>query len=456
MRRRDLIEEMLRVAPFGVGQLPLDIVSELTKLTSELVAVSSQSIEEYARFCDTASRTLGPSEHRTAYLEGKRILVTGGTGCIGSAILHEIADHSPSRLLSVSRVKSSTTDGMVPGVDYMDVDVADRHALSATFDLVQPDIVFHLAAQRDPGLAEIEVEETVKTNVFGTWNVLRECQDRHVDRLIYASTGKTVRLHSVDVYVTTKRIGECMLAAASARSDIRIAAARFTHVVDNSIVFDRIRQARRTRIIRLHDPHMGFYVQSATESAELLLSAGATALTGTMMINAIRDLGWPIDLLDLTLGYLSSSLTVAPIYFCGLESGYDRTSYAGLVDPEVAGQVSPLINSFEARRVQGSPRMNIDASPAIFSDINNLDSQLYELDKACGGSSDVIKSVLAMISQSLLDCTLSAVSIDELERADYLASLPQSSMPREPDTVRFIRDRVRYWIKRQNCGGGRH
>jgi hypothetical protein len=65
----------------------------------------------------------------------------------------------------------------------------------------------------------------------------------------------------------------------------------------------------------------------------------------------IRDLGWPIALLDLAIGVMRDHGRVAPVYFCGSERGYEAESYPGLYDPSSGGQVGPLINALESYSV---------------------------------------------------------------------------------------------------------
>ena len=86
-------------------------------------------------------------------------------------------------------------------------------------------------------------------------------------------------------------------------------AARFTHVVDNSIIYRRLRAwaDAEAGTIRLHSPDIAFYVQSALESAQLLLLALTGAERGEFRVLAITDLGWPVTLLDLALGVLAAS-----------------------------------------------------------------------------------------------------------------------------------------------------
>jgi len=80
----------------------------------------------------------------------------------------------------------------------------------------------------------------------------------------------------------------------------------------------------------------------------LLLNSGLEAEDGTFTLQAIRDLGWPANLLDLALGALSDAGKVVPIRVVGHESGYEKVAYPALYDPMYSGEVSPLINGLEA------------------------------------------------------------------------------------------------------------
>ena len=83
-----------------------------------------------------------------------------------------------------------------------------------------------------------------------------------------------------------------------------VSAGRFTHVLDNSIIYRRLLGWAADGVIRLHCPDIAFYVQSARESAHLLLLAALGAQRGEYRINAITDLGLPVTLLDVALGVL--------------------------------------------------------------------------------------------------------------------------------------------------------
>src|SRR5208282_5658365 len=123
---------------------------------------------------------------------------------------------------------------------YARADIRDPRGLAAVFAGVRPDVVFHLAAQRDPGLAEREVHRTVTTNVLGTRNVIAAAEEALVSRLVFASTGKALRPYSREVYTASKRAAEWLVADAARRGTVTCAAARFTHVIDNSIIHQRL------------------------------------------------------------------------------------------------------------------------------------------------------------------------------------------------------------------------
>ena len=296
-------------------------------------------------------------------LRDATVLVTGGTGCIGSTLIAQLAARCPGRLVSVSR--GVTGDWPRHGrAEYPYADVRDRAAMEKLMGEVKPDLVFHVAGQRDPGLAEAEVQRTVSTNVLGTRNVLTAAAEAGVSQVICASTGKALRPYSPDMYTASKRVAEWVASSVAADSDMLCAAGRFTHVLDNSIIYKRLLSwADETNggVIRLHSPDIAFYVQSALESAQLLLLACFGSERGEFRVYAISDLGWPVSLLDLALAVLARSGSATPIYISGYDRGYEEIPFPGLYDPLTAGDVGPLLNAFEAGAVVDSPCPMVDA-----------------------------------------------------------------------------------------------
>jgi len=229
------------------------------------------------------------------------VLVTGDTGCIGSALVGQL------RALGVVEIVGVSLDDFAgtrrPGVTQVRLDIRNGPALEALVADVAPDVVFHLAAQRDPGLAEQMIDFTVTTNVLGTRNVVNASRRAGVPQLAYASTGKALRPYTTCVYAASKRISERIVADVAVEGALAASAARFTHVVDNAILLTRLRRwCTASAVVQLHCLDTVFYVQSAIESAQLLLVAALAPRDGQFRVHAIRDLDWPVNLLVLALG----------------------------------------------------------------------------------------------------------------------------------------------------------
>jgi nucleoside-diphosphate-sugar epimerase len=422
---REIIEMMRAAAPPGQPGLGGDALAKLQSLTASLIAAKGGAGEEYARFQAITQRSLClPEALLNDWLRGAVILVTGGTGCIGSMLMAQLAELGPGRLVSVSR-GITTGNPRIPGAEYLQADIRDRERLDTLIRDIRPDIVFHVAAQRSPALAEIEVHRTVSTNVIGTRNVLAAASDACVPQVVCASTGKALRPYSPDMYAASKRAAE-WVAATSSHGEMRISAGRFTHVVDNSIVLHRLYDWARGdqgALVRLHSSEIAFYIQSALESAQLLLIAGLGAVRGAFRIHAITDLGWPVSLLDLAVGVLADTGSESPIYFSGYDRGYEEISFPGLYDPLTAGEVSPLLNAFEAARVTEAPCHMVDAFPLEMRPDPEPVKLLAALEDACAETDDpdTIRGALDELSWSLLDVTLQAAPTQALARSAAFA-----------------------------------
>jgi nucleoside-diphosphate-sugar epimerase len=426
----EIISAMQEAAPAGRQVLADGAVAELRALTQVLMTARDDAMEELARFHAIRERRMELPEPALAdWLRDRTVLVTGGTGCIGSTLMAQIAQLGPRWLGSVSRGQTAGWP-RYPGAEYYLADVASWASLDAVFAAVRPDVVFHLAAQRDPGLAEHASHLTVSTNVLGTRNVVQACERHGVAELSYASSGKALRPYSREVYTAAKRAGEWILAEAAARTQVRISASRFTHVVDNSIVYDRLLGWARSGVVRLHDWQTLFYAQSALESAHLLLTAGLRAQPGGLRVYAIRNLGLPVSLLDLAIGTLLQVGSDSPIYFSGHDPGYEPVPFPGLYDPDNAGDISPLLNAFEAATAEHDGQLGIDGCPVRFDYSRAPPGLLAAVEQTCAATTgrQAVCAALDQLSWRVLDGALAALPQPVLARVASLTAPHQDQL----------------------------
>lgn len=441
----DLLGALRAAAPPRTETLTSEQVVRLRELTRELLELKPQATAEYRRFEGVRSRGIElPQQDLAARLEGATVLVTGGTGCIGQVLLGKLLGYRPARLVSLSRGRVAVP--RIEGVEFVYGDVRHRAALDEVFAEIRPDVVFHAAAQRDPGRAELEVARTVATNIFGTRNVVYAAARAGASTVSCASTGKALRPYSPDVYAASKRIGEWVMARAAANLDVRLAASRFTHVVDNSIVGERLRSwCARDEPIRLHSAEIGFYIQSALESAQLLLCGMLDAQPGSLRLNALRDLDWPASLLEVALGAVAQTGSAAPIYISGYDEGYEEQAFPGLYDPMTAGDVSPLINVFEAIGAKAASSEQVDVfTPEQLSDDEPAVHALAALEAACVPATSAepnpaeVRARLDELSWALLEASVVEIPEPARARAVRLAERSVATLPEQHPHHRLL------------------
>ena len=208
-------------------------------------------------------------------------------------------------------------------------------------------------------------------------------------------------------------------------------------MLDNSLIYQKLLGLGLRWVIRLHSPDIAFYVQSAIESAQLLLLAGLGSQRGEYRVHAISDLGWPVSLLDVALG-AGAHRFPDPVYLSGYDPGYEEVPFPGLYDPATAGDVSALMNSFETAAAVPSPCPRVDAFRLEMAPEPRADKLLAALDEVCGRTADpdVVRDALNELSWSLLDATLHAAPGPALERTVALTRRHQPALG--PDHQRIL------------------
>lgn len=346
MHTHDIFGEMWRLAPAGTP----DPVRPAT--LNRLVELTDALIDAYGGPASLAVDPLAEGRARTLPLDralvgdaigGRRVLVTGGAGGVGRALVGALPDFDPARVTSVDLVSPSHRLADDEAV----VDVTDLAALRGCFERARPEVVFHLAAQRLPGLAEHQVRRTIAANVLGTQHVVDLAAAFGVRRLVHASTGKAARYHTPDIYAGSKKLAEWMVAEAGQRGPVSAALVRFTHIVENSPVSADFDRKLATGLLRIHDPDRVMYVQSMREAVCLLLSGAGLADQAGPALVTVRDLGWPVEVLRLALHRVVRSARRVPLCFAGLPAGYERHPFLGQMDWSGPDSPHPMVNALE-------------------------------------------------------------------------------------------------------------
>jgi len=230
-------------------------------------------------------------------VRGRRVLVTGGGGSIGSELARQVAAFEPASLALVDHDETHLFDavaGMPGPVQQCLADVRDASALARVFEQERPQLVFHAAALKHVPILETHPIQAVHTNLLGTRNVV-ECAERvGVERFVFISTDKAVRPSSV--MGTTKLAGEhLVLGRATAMT---ACAVRFGNVLGSrgSVVPTFVRQIRQGGPVTVTDGRMTRYFMSIPEAVRLVLHAAALSSGREIFM---LDMGEPVRIVDL-------------------------------------------------------------------------------------------------------------------------------------------------------------
>jgi nucleoside-diphosphate-sugar epimerase len=329
-----------------------DCYQELIKYTQQVIQeYTEQGRLDFDPLESARNRVLSlPKEQLAKELNDAVCVVSGGLGCIGSTLVKELLQFDVREIVVIDKVSFDgyTSDDRLK---YYQADVLDRAQLEEIFSKHRPQIVFHTAAQRNPGLAEKEIVQSVKTNVFGTLNMVRTAEGTgSVRNFIFCSTGKASRYFTEEVYAATKKMCEYIMDVHSRDSRILFSMARFTHVVDNSLMEREIRESvTHGSYVRIHSPGKFVTAQNAKEASYLLLNALVHTDRERCNFLIVRNLEWPAESLELALYYISTFQRQIPIVFSGNPIGYTEKFFRGQMDWSKPAELNLLINVYENR-----------------------------------------------------------------------------------------------------------
>ncbi len=260
------------------------------------------------------------------YLTGRRVLVTGAGGSIGTELCRQIARFAPEALVMLDRDESALhgvqllLDGraLLDSRNLVVCDIRDLERLHDVFTEQQPDVVFHAAALKHLPLLEMHPSEALKTNVYGTANVIEAARAAGVHRFVNISTDKAADPTSVLGY--TKRIAEQLTADAAHTSAGTYLSVRFGNVLGSrgSVLTAFRAQVEAGGPVTVTDPEVTRYFMTVEEAVQLVIQAGAAGGDGEALV---LDMGQPVKIDDVARRLAAQSDRPIDIVYTGLRPG---------------------------------------------------------------------------------------------------------------------------------------
>ena len=238
------------------------------------------------------------------YVKGKRVLVTGGGGSIGSELCRQIASHQPSMLLILDIYENSVYDVQqelqtrYPELELVVLiaSVRNTNRMNWIFEHYKPEIVYHAAAHKHVPLMETSPNEAIKNNVFGTWKTAYAAAMNGTKRFVMISTDKAV--NPTNIMGASKRICEMIIQTFNKHYDTEFVAVRFGNVLgsNGSVIPLFKKQIMAGGPVTVTHPDIIRYFMTIPEAVSLVLQAGAYCKGGEIFV---LDMGKPVKILDL-------------------------------------------------------------------------------------------------------------------------------------------------------------
>ncbi|MDP2699085.1 nucleoside-diphosphate sugar epimerase/dehydratase [Thalassospira sp.] len=247
-------------------------------------------------------------------IAGRRVLITGAGGSIGSELVRQIASYGPAHLVLFDAGEYNLyAIDMEMAEKFPDLsresllgDVRDRLRIDQVFDRTRPEIVFHAAAYKHVPLVEHNPNEGILTNTLGTRNIAEACRAAGVETMVLISTDKAV--NPANVMGASKRLAECYCQALETlpvgqRGPTRFVTVRFGNVLGStgSVVPLFRRQLEEGGPLTVTHEGITRYFMTIAEAVELVLQAAQMGRDGVTEGGKIfvLDMGRPVKIIDL-------------------------------------------------------------------------------------------------------------------------------------------------------------
>jgi FlaA1/EpsC-like NDP-sugar epimerase len=299
--------------------VPVKVVPTLEEIRKGKVNIAAFRHIEMNDLLGREPISLGFSENDVDFYRGKRILITGAGGSIGSELAYQLCSVDPEQLILLDKDENGLNDSYLrlrtraPGLSIHPV-VADLRfpdRLRSIFEALSPDVVFHAAAHKHVHLMQMNPAEAVLNNVVGTMNLVDKSIAFGVSTFVMISTDKAVKPTSV--MGATKRICEMIVQAQHRNGEGNFCCVRFGNVLGSrgSVVPIFREQIAKGGPVTITHPDARRYLMTIPEAVCLLIQAGTLSSSGKTFV---LEMGEPV---------LIHSLAQDLIELSGLRVGRD-------------------------------------------------------------------------------------------------------------------------------------
>ncbi|MGB7050089.1 MAG: nucleoside-diphosphate sugar epimerase/dehydratase [Acidimicrobiales bacterium] len=343
----ELVERVLQACE--TAGLTMKVLPGVKNLVNGAASASIRQARE-PRIEDLLGRTPVPIDLDTVRraLEGRRVMVTGAGGSIGSEICREVAELDPTSLVLLDHDETHLHDTAatvsIPCEQAL-VDVTNREAVFEAFERHQPEVVFHAAAHKHVPVLENHPTEAANTNVFGTLNVVEAAIHAGTQRFVQISTDKAVRPASV--MGASKRLAE-QIVLARAPAGASYCTVRFGNVLGSrgSVIPTFARQIAAGGPVTVTDARMTRFFMSVNEAVQLVLESSVLSDGGGEVF--MLEMGKPVRILDLAERMIRLSGNQVgvdiPIHVIGMRPGEKLDEELRTPDEEIIHTQHPYIH----------------------------------------------------------------------------------------------------------------
>ncbi|MDB4345779.1 polysaccharide biosynthesis protein [bacterium] len=310
--------------------LAVEIVPALTDLVSGRAEISQLRPIDLEDFLGRDSVELH-SENIRAMLVGKRVLITGAGGSIGSELVRQVIGFAPASMhcldqaeiavFNLQQAVASNPKSSDSKISYSVTDIGDGESVRPIFDSFKPEVVFHAAAHKHVNLMENQPAEALRNNFFATASLARVASESGVERFVFISSDKAI--NPTNVMGASKRLAELALLEENAapENSTKFISVRFGNVLGSSgsVIPIFRRQISEGGPITVTDPDVTRFFMTVEEAVGLVLESATHGEGGEIFV---LNMGESIKIVDVARQMIGLS---------GLREGIDiDIEYVGL------------------------------------------------------------------------------------------------------------------------------